>query len=110
MSTNIKCYHRFRLLFLEFVILPLKYGEPMYSLRRSISDREYRNLLFLNFRLQLLVIFRESRNFLLQRRYALWFEIRAFYWFAFHGIILLRDDDDTQQCNKCKIVRHITPY
>jgi len=93
MSTPCNCYHRFILFFFEFVILPLKYNEPMYSLRRSIFDREYRGILFLNFRLKLIVIFRESRNFFLQRWYAFRFEIRAFYWFAFHGIILLRDDD-----------------
>ena len=93
MSKLRNCYHRFDLFFFEFVILRLKYNEPMYILRRSISDREYRDLLFLNFGLKFINIFLESRNFLLQRWYAFWFKIRAFYWFVFHGVILLHGDD-----------------
>ena len=95
MFTNIECYHRFKLFFFEFVILRLKYNEPMYSLRRSISDREYRGILFLNFGLKLINIFLESRNLLLERWYAFLFKIRAFYWFVFHGIILHRGDSDS---------------
>jgi hypothetical protein len=41
--------------------------------------------------------------FLLKRYYRFYFGVRAFYWFAFHGVILDQDldflYDDTQRLN-----------
>ena len=83
--------------FFQFVVFCLEYRELMYSLRRSIFDREYRGLLRENLSLCFINIFLESRNFLLKRWYAFRrearFFLRSLYYFTFHGIILLRDDD-----------------
>lgn len=81
-------------LFFQPVIFFLEYREPMYSLRRSVFGSEYRGLLLENLSLRFINIFLETRNFLLKRWYRFRFEVRAFYWFVFHGLILHRDDDD----------------
>lgn len=77
----------------QFFILRVKNGDLL--LLFQLYSLKFQNLLLKTYNLCL-----KLRNFLYKRYCRFWFGTRAFYYFAFHGVILDQDldflYDDTQ--------------
>ena len=90
----------------QFFVLRLKFDNFPFLLQRFILKLEHFILKSVNLYLKLC-------NFSLKRYYRLWFGVRAFYYFAFHGVLLDQEldflyDDTHNSVNKRKTF-HILP-